>query len=167
MLDSAYTFVLREEGGFVDNPNDPGGRTNFGVTQNVYDASRKKDVKNITPPEVKKIYAEFWLRARADLIADYSPELATVHFDAAINSGPAQAAKFLQRAIGVIADGHIGPQTLALMKSQSPRDVIRLYMREREIFYINLILRRPTSLEFLKGWLFRLRKLRYHINVVC
>src|SRR3954469_9591146 len=66
-LDSALRFVLRWEGGFVDHPDDPGGRTNCGVTQNVYDAWRarqgspQQDVKLIADAEVHAIYAsDYW-----------------------------------------------------------------------------------------------------------
>ena len=90
-FDSALKFVLRWEGGFVDHPNDPGGRTNKGITQKVYDGWRGRqgraaqDVQLIGDDEVHSIYAsDYWVPPRCDLLAT---PLDLVQFDTAVNMG--------------------------------------------------------------------------------
>ena len=113
--------VLVHEGGFVDDPRDPGGRTSKGITQHVYDDWRageklvKRDVKLINDYEVGAIYrANYWNACRCD---DLPAGVDYCIFDFAVNSGRDRAARFLQRALGVIEDGHIGLVTLAAVKA--------------------------------------------------
>ena len=123
-------FVLAHEGGFVNHPRDPGGATNFGVTQRVYDAYRRRkalaqqSVRHITSPEVSAIYREmYWDRIRAD---DLPKGLDYAVFDFAVNSGPDRAIKFMQRAIGANADGIIGPVTLEMARRDVPGAIKRM-----------------------------------------
>lgn len=97
-------FVLRWEGGFVDHPADPGGRTNKGVTQKVYDRWRARqglaprDVKFIDEAEVHAIYeTDYWLPPRCDLL---SRPLDLVQFDTAVNMGVGRAVRLLQQCVG-------------------------------------------------------------------
>lgn len=115
-FDAALARVLRHEGGYSNHPADPGGPTNKGVIQRVYDAYRtarglpKRSVRELEVSEMRDIYRrQYWDAVRADELPaglDYAV------FDAAVNSGPAQAAKWLQRALGVAADGQVGAVTL-------------------------------------------------------
>ena len=96
-FEAALPFVLRWEGGFVDHPNDPGGRTNKGVTQKVYDAWRRRqglpqrDVKMIEHNEVLAIYeGGYWIPPRCDLL---ERQLDLVQFDTAVNMGIGRAVK--------------------------------------------------------------------------
>ena len=105
---ASLPFVLRWEGGFVDHPKDPGGRTNKGVTQRVYDAWRRRqglpvrDVKGLEDTELHRIYeAGYWLPPRCDRLAR---RLDLVHFDTAVNMGPGRAVRFLQKAAGCGVD---------------------------------------------------------------
>jgi lysozyme family protein len=116
-FEQALRLVLVHEGGFVNHPKDPGGATNKGVTQRTYDAWRRnsgrgpQSVVNITVSEVSAIYRrQYWDAVRAD---DLPPGLDYAVFDFAVNSGPARAAQFLQRQVGVEADGIIGAITLS------------------------------------------------------
>jgi len=118
---TALARVLAHEGGNVDDPRDPGGRTSRGVTQRVYDAWRRgkgqppRDVFLATMTEVRAIYLEqYWRRVRAD---ELPAGLDYAIFDAAVNSGPVQAVKWLQRELGVRADGVVGQVTLAATRS--------------------------------------------------
>ena len=127
-FDDALKRVLVHEGGYVNHPADPGGATNKGVTQRVYDGWRRRhgkpvrSVKGITGDEVAAIYRQqYWDAIRADELpagVDYCT------FDAAVNSGPGQAAKWLQRALSVSDDGQIGEATLAAARSQDAPKVI-------------------------------------------
>lgn len=115
-FDKALASVLVHEGGYVNHPKDPGGATNKGVTQAVYDDWRqdkglaKQSVRDITPAEVMAIYKLlYWDRVKGDALpagVDYCV------FDFAVNSGVNRAARFLQRAVGVAEDGQIGPVTI-------------------------------------------------------
>ncbi len=119
---AALARVLGHEGGNADDPHDPGGRTSRGVTQRVYDAWRRghgqpaRDVFLASTAEVRAIYLEqYWHRVRADELPaglDYAV------FDAAVNSGPVQAVKWLQRDLGVRVDGVVGQVTLTAARSR-------------------------------------------------
>lgn len=109
-------FVLLREGGYCDHPSDPGGATNKGVTLKVLEQWRgkpctKADVASLSIPEAEAIYrANYWNKIQGDKLP---PGLDLAVFDAAVNSGPGQAAKWLQRAANCTPDGAIGPATLA------------------------------------------------------
>lgn len=113
----ALSLVLAHEGGYVNHPTDPGGPTNKGVTQRVYDAYRRvhgqpmQSVKLITPLEVEDIYKQqYWKLCRGDSLPaglDYAV------FDFAVNSGVSRALRYLQRLVGVTDDAVIGQATLA------------------------------------------------------
>lgn len=165
---SALPFVLRWEGGFVDHPNDPGGRTNKGVTQKVYDHWRtrrglpKDDVRSIDDEEVHAIYeADYWLPTRCDVLTD---PLTLVQFDTAVNMGPGRAVRFLQTAVGCGVDGDFGPGTLQAVERCDPADAVTTYCAVREAFYRRLAANRPELRVFLKGWLNRLNALRREIG---
>ena len=113
---SALAAVLKYEGGYTNHPADPGGPTNKGVTQRVYDAWRKKhglgaqSVRSISQEEVEAIYRrDYWDAVHGD---DLPSGLDGAVFDYAVNSGPSRAIKALQRVLGVPADGIVGPQTI-------------------------------------------------------
>lgn len=104
--------TLGYEGGLNDNPHDPGGRTYRGVTQRVYDAYRlhaglsRQDVLKMDKVELQDIYKhQFWDVLKGDDLP-LGVDLAT--FDAGVNSGPSRSAKWLQSALGVVADGVVG-----------------------------------------------------------
>lgn len=117
----ALDRVLQHEGGKVDDPQDPGGRTNQGVTQAVYSAYRKKigssprDVFDMHPDERDEIYREqYWNAIKGD---DLPVGLDYVVFDGAVNSGVSRSSKWLQQALGVEMDGIVGVITLAAAKT--------------------------------------------------
>ena len=166
---SALPFVLRWEGGFVNHPNDPGGRTNKGVTQKVYDHWRARrgltraDVKSIDDAEVHAIYeADYWLPPRCDLLTD---PLSLVQFDTAVNMGPGRAVRFLQTAVGCGVDGDFGPGTLKAVERCDPAEAVTSYCDAREAFYRRLAANRQELRVFLKGWLNRLNALRKEIGL--
>lgn len=124
----AMPRVLQHEGGKVDDPQDPGGRTNQGVTQAVYTAYRARigaparDVFLMDATERDAIYKDqYWRAVRGD---DLPAGLDYVAFDGAVNSGPSRSAKWLQQALGVEADGHIGVITLAAAQACDVPEII-------------------------------------------
>lgn len=167
---SALPFVLRWEGGFVDHPKDPGGRTNKGITQAVYNnwrtgqgLSPDADVKAITDSDVQAIYeGNYWLRSRCDVLADPLP---LVQFDTAVNMGVGRAVRLLQAAVGCYVDGAFGSGTLKAVGSCDRATAVVRYCDGRESFYRRLAEQKPDLAVFLKGWLNRLNALRKEIGL--
>lgn len=159
-FDKSLALVLVHEGGYVNHPKDPGGATNRGVTQAVYDAYRKtrgkagQSVKFISDDEVNAIYKfQYWDRVQGDLLPaglDYAV------FDFAVNSGVGRASKYLQAVLGVAQDGQIGARTLAAITN--PSNAINALCDRRMSFLRNL----RTFLTFGKGWTRRVTDVRKH-----
>lgn len=162
-FERAMTFVLRHEGGYVHDPDDPGGETNQGITRRVYDTYRlaqglvTRSVRLINPEEVREIYrVRYWLPSHCEGMT--WPLSASV-FDAAVNTGVRQGRKLLQRALGVADDGQWGPQTAAAVQSASPKETALRMCRERIEFYHRLAEERPALSKFLRGWIHRVNAL--------
>jgi lysozyme family protein len=161
---SALPFVLKWEGGFVNNPNDPGGATNQGITQAVYDNWRARQgapsqsVQLISSTEVQAIYESgYWLPARCDLL---DTPLHLVQFDTAVNMGVGRSVRFLQQAVNCGVDGDFGPGTQAAVQQCDQGQTVINYCNEREAYYRALTQKNPKLAEFLAGWLNRLNALR-------
>lgn len=132
--------VFEWEGGYVDHSRDPGGATNMGITIHTMQALSldldkdgdidKADVRLVTRPIAEDIYKSmYWEVVKADLLPS---GLDLVVVDAAINSGPRASVRWLQRALGVFADGIIGPKTIAAVQaSQSLSKLIENTINER------------------------------------
>jgi len=115
-FDQAFERLLGHEGGYVNDPRDPGGETNWGVSKRSYP---NVDIKALTQDDAKAIYRrDFWAPVRADELPD---GVRFDVFDAAVNSGASQAAKWLQRAVGANPDGVIGAQTIAAARVAGPQ----------------------------------------------
>lgn len=151
-FEKAFALVLGHEGGYVNHPNDPGGETKYGITKRTYP---NEDIKNLTVGQAKAIYKrDFWDRVNGD---ELPPALALVCFDAAVNSGPGQAAKWLQAVLGVKADGVIGPVTLRAVASRHGSGLDLLVdLLVRRLFFMMALGIWGT---FGKGWARRLFKL--------
>ena len=151
----SLALVLAHEGGYVNHPLDPGGATNQGVTQAVYDAYRTyhkqkiQSVKLISSLEVSEIYQKnYWKLCRADSLPcglDYAV------FDFAVNSGVSRAVRYLQRTVNVVQDGVIGVITLAAIEAAAELDEQKLiiqYCANRMAFLQSL----GTFKTFGRGW---------------
>lgn len=150
----ALRQVLVFEGGRVDDPKDPGGRTNRGVTQHNYDAYRRNhrlpvnDVWQISPVEVAAIYREGY----ADKIwFDQLPAgIDVVVFDGAVNSGPVQSIKWLQRALGgLIVDGNLSNAVLDALNRFKDHDVIVARICAMRLAFMRALM---TWKRYGKGW---------------
>jgi lysozyme family protein len=149
-FDSALAHVLKHEGGYVNHPADPGGMTNLGVTKRVWEEwvghdVDEKTMRGLTAEMVAPLYKKkYWDKVKGD---DLPSGVDYVVFDAAVNSGPGRAAKWLQACIGVEQDGGIGPKTLAAVKAFKG-DLIGDYNKRRLSFLTDL----PHWGTFGKGW---------------
>ena len=147
----ALAAVLVHEGGFVNNPKDPGGMTNLGCTKAVWEEHcghpvDEKTMRALTPNDVGPLYKrKYWDKVFGD---DLPAGVDYVVFDAAINSGPGRAAKWLQACVGVEVDGGIGPKTLAAVKAFDPKTLIEDYCKRRLSYMMDL----PTWDTFGRGW---------------
>jgi lysozyme family protein len=160
-FENCLALMLAHEGGYVHHEKDPGGRTNLGVTQRVWEEwvgheVDEKQMRALTPETVAPLYKrKYWDAVRADeLVAgvDYCV------FDVAVNSGPGRAIKFLQSCVGVTADGGFGPATLTAVNKaeEDPTRLIELYCAKRLEFLQSL----KTFETFGKGWSRRVQEVK-------
>ena len=146
--------MLASEGGYVNHPSDPGGMTNLGVTKRVWEEwtgreSNEAEMRALTPELVETLYkVRFWDACRCD---EMSGGIDYLVFDFAVNAGPSRSVKILQTAVGVPADGGIGPVTLAAVKAIPESELVEKFSQAKEDFYRSL----GTFETFGKGWLNR------------
>jgi lysozyme family protein len=166
-FDKCIALVLKSEGGFTDNPKDPGnhlddgrqGCTNLGVTQAAWEAFvghkvSTADMKALTPETVGSFYkAKYWMASYANQLpvgVDYCI------LDASINMGVGRAVKLLQECLGCVPDGTIGPRTMQLIDGKDPKDVVEAFSQRKISFYESL----ATFATFGKGWLKRVEDVK-------
>lgn len=152
-FDSLIDRVLSHEGGYVNDPRDPGGETKFGIAKRSYP---HVDIKNLTRDVAVEIYRrDFWNRVHGDKLPR---QFVFQALDAAVNHGIGNAVRWIQRAAGVADDGVIGPMTLAAVASADVADLVLLFNAERLEFYAKL----KTFDAFGRGWTRRVAgNLRY------
>ena len=160
-------FILASEGGKSDTPGDRGGRTAFGITQATFDDWTKsmRDVWSITNAEVAAIYhARYWDACQCDKLPK---SLDLCVFDSAVQHGPRNAVRFLQRALGVTDDGALGPATLGALQTvitaNKLPDLITDYLTARQAFYVAIVQHDPTQAKFSHGWANRMAALEAEI----
>lgn len=146
-FNTAFDRLMDHEGGYVNHPDDPGGETMWGITLRV---ARKNGyqgpMKDLPQSEAKRIAkAEYWDACKAD---ELPAAVRFDVFDAAYNSGVSQAAKWLQRALGVADDGNIGPKTIAACLWMDPERLQARFNGHRLDFLNDL----KTWPSFGRGW---------------
>jgi lysozyme family protein len=143
-------FILRHEGGYVNDRDDPGGETNFGISKRSYP---HLDIKNLTRKQAAEIYErDFYNKVRGD---DLPVWLALMVTDFSVNAGIKPAVAILQRLVNETDDGIIGKKTIAACKSKPSRTLRQAYTTSREAYYDALAARRPAMKKFLNGWKMR------------
>lgn len=145
--DKAIAHVLAFEGGYVNDPADPGGETNHGISKRAYPLL---DIKNLSREQAVKIYRDrYWSEVHGD---DLPEPLAIMMMDSAVNCGISRSVRWLQKALGVQVDGSLGPVTLREVKLSDGLELARAVGTERERHYRML----KTWPRFGKGWMRRL-----------
>lgn len=158
-FDRCLAIVLQQEGGFVNDPQDPGGATNMGITRDVLGAFRDRavsvdEVRDLSRAEAREIYrARYWTPMRC---ADLPPGIDLCVFDFGVNAGPSRAVKLLQRAVGVTADGSVGPITLAAARALETERLIASFSEARLAYYRSL----DGFSRFGRGWTSRTEAVR-------
>lgn len=168
-FEAFFPTLLKYENGFVNDPADPGGATNKGITMETFQSCSRQylgidptldNLKGLTDAQAGKIYKPlYWDKVRGDNIP--LQELANIVFDFQVNAG-GNAAKLLQRVLNELSaqpplavDGDIGPGTMAALTGMDQKAVYRRYKQGRIDYYQDLVARRPALGKFLKGWLNR------------
>jgi lysozyme family protein len=168
-FDSFFPTLLKHEGGFVNDPVDPGGATNKGITLETFQSCARQylgieptldNLKALTDAQAGKIYKPlYWDKVRGDEIG--SQALANIVFDFQVNAG-GNASKLLQKVLNdmgakpaLLVDGDIGPTTMAVLKNMDGAEVYRRYKQGRIDYYQDLVAKRPALGKFLNGWLSR------------
>lgn len=145
-FNDAVARVLRFEGGYVRDANDPGGETNFGISKRAYPTL---DIRSLTMDQAKLIYlSDYWDKCYCD---ELPTPLDVLVFDAAVNQGVHAAIIMMQRVIGVQPDGIVGPVTLKTAERVG-QGAAAEYLTERALRYLET----PNSGRYLKGWMNRL-----------
>lgn len=152
-FEAAFTRLLGHEGRYSNHPSDPGGETCWGVTVAVARANGYEGpMKEMSVDVARTIYRrEYWDKCRADAMSD---QVRFPLFDGAVNSGVGQSVKWLQRALGVIDDGVIGPATLAAERNQ-PGDITAAKMLGHRLQFMSTLSTWPS---FGRGWANRIAK---------
>lgn len=180
-FDECFKLVLDSEGGYSDNTDDKGGKTNWGITEATLNAAFKvgivshNNIKDLTVEEAKTIYkVNYWDKCKCD---DLPKPLDLYVFDTAVNCGVGTSAKFLQevinKAVGaniLAVDGIIGAMTIGAVEgwlSHYKADctfpvlfLCNLFMDRRLQYYSNIVAKNGSQLVFLRGWLNRVLKLK-------
>ena len=147
-FEAAFSHVVGLEGGYVDDPADPGGETKFGISKR---AHPDVNIKNLTLEQARAIYHEhYWLPAQCHRLP--YPLNAYV-FDSAVNQGVGAAVRMLQAAAKVKEDGVLGPVTIAAVAHDA--DIAHKFMAERAIRYFGTM----NFYRYGKGWLKRIFKI--------
>ena len=184
-FDECVNVVVGFEGGYVNDPDDRGGETNYGITASTLNSAKNKGwipfnvtIQNIQLEHAKIIYKKgYWDAVQADSLPH---PLDLIMFDSAINHGPSVAVKLLQKSLNTLlpytelkVDGIIGPLTLRAVRDyEGLQDVpgshnksnirylcIDVLMNRIEL-YLSIVMNNKSQEKFLKGWLNRVFKLK-------
>jgi lysozyme family protein len=158
-FDRSLKLVLKSEGGYVNNPKDPGGETMMGVTKAAWSTYLKRPIEDgemakLAVADITPFYkALYWDKSKC-------PDLPTgidyMAFDGSVNMGVGQSIRLLQKSLGCVPDGVIGPNTMKLINETDVSNMIDKYSAQKELFYRSLAL----FSEFGKGWLARVAQVK-------
>ncbi|HOW47364.1 MAG TPA: glycosyl hydrolase 108 family protein [Rubrivivax sp.] len=142
-FDEAFEALIGHEGGYVNDPRDPGGETKYGISRRAYPG---EDIAHLTLERAKQIYLrDYWAPAGCDAVPD---ALRMDLFDMAVNSGVKPAIRCLQSACGETQDGVLGPRTIQAASSMPPARLLARFNGRRLAMLTDL----PTWPAFGKGW---------------
>lgn len=151
----AREWIFNVEGGLVDDPDDPGDLTKYGISKRDYPAI---DVANLTREEASRIYdRDYYCRVRGP---EMPPQIALAVFDSAVHQGPGQAVRLLQFALDAHVDGEVGPETLMAVRSHVAREgvpgLLVEFLSRRADHYADLTHQKLPLRKFQRGWFRRL-----------
>tara|TARA_Y100001938_G_C8058110_1_gene415647 strand:- start:469 stop:942 length:474 start_codon:yes stop_codon:yes gene_type:complete len=145
----AVKKVLHHEGGYVNDPSDPGGETKYGISKRAYP---DLDIKGLTEQDAIDIYyKDYWIRGKCEILPKSIRE---VYFDMVVNMGKKRAVLVLQEAINhkiknnISVDGQLGPKTASASKNLEEYRLKSFRVK----YYADLVNRKPTLLKYWFGW---------------
>ena len=145
-FDLAFDIIVAAEGGYVNDPNDRGGETKYGISKRQYPDI---DIHKLERRDAKKIYEkDYWLKCQCDKMPW---AVALMVFDAAVNQGQGTATRLLQTSLGVASDGHFGPISLSALSASDSHKVSVDLATERLLLYNKAAMFH----RFGKGWIRR------------
>lgn len=147
----AIEKTLAHEGGYVNDPDDAGGETNFGISKRSFPA---EDIKNMTIERAKEIYrVNYWNPVKGDQIENQ--QVAESIFDFAVNAGTVPAIVLAQRVVDVEDDGKIGPVTIQEINKFNASHFLAAYTVEKVRRYTEIVKRHPKKIKYYLGWIDR------------
>jgi lysozyme family protein len=159
LFQKCVKVILKNEGGYINHPSDPGGETNMGIAKRFYP---NLDIKNLTKEQATEIYyKDYWLPMNLEKI--HNEDLVLQVFDFGVNAGIRRSIKMLQKMVGLGSDsqdGMIGPITIYFVNNYNG-DVVDSFKKRRRIYYMDLAARKSELEVFLKGWLNRIEKTKF------
>ena len=149
-FNEAIAPLLADEGGYVNDPSDPGGETKYGISKRSFPGL---DIANLTKEQAEAIYrTHFWL-----FDGVLSQPVANKLFNEYVNMEH-NAIKMAQRTLTLTEDGVFGPATLKAVNSEDPVSFLQRYRNELVDYYLRLVEENPAEAKYLKGWLNRARQ---------
>ena len=148
-MDAEIRYTITEhEGGYVNNPSDPGGETNWGISKAQYPSL---DIQHLTLDEAVAIYRrDYWQPLMLDQVTNI--QVRWKIFDMAVQRGPLKAALVVQGVLGVTQDGHIGSASILALNSGHSIDLLYRLSYAQLDNYIDRVVKVPSQLVFLRGW---------------
>lgn len=148
------TPAQKKKVGYVNDPKDRGGETKFGIASK---ANPDVNIKDLTWEQAKAIYEKkYWLAAKCD---KFPEKVAYALFDASVHHGPTTAVVLLQRALGLYADGLVGPRTLEAACKADPVVLVTKMLNERRKRFDGIVKNFPEQRKFYDGWMNRCDKI--------
>ena len=148
-FEEAVKIVLDHEGGYVNDPDDPGGETNFGISKKAFP---DLDIKNLTEEDAIKIYYDkYWKPSKVEMLP---LRLWEIYFDMVVNMGRKRACEILQKAcnhknkVGIKVDGRLGRNTASASKRLEPKRLQSFRVK----YYADLVNRKPKLEKYWYGW---------------
>jgi lysozyme family protein len=149
-FEDAFQKLLLHEGGYVNDPDDPGGETKYGISKRVYP---DVDIKSLTTDQARAIYRrDYWDKVSGDLIG--STRAAAV-FDFAVNAGVGTAVRLAQTVSGTVADGVMGPKSVAAIADMNEALFVAAFRLGRIARYTHLCEKNPKLKKYFFGWVRR------------
>lgn len=155
-FEAAFSNLMKEEGGYVNDPKDPGGETKYGISKRSYPHI---NIKNLTLEQAKEIYhRDYWLKIKGDQL--HSDAVASEFLEMAVNMGPVLIIYFYQAALDVLGahvdiDGNMNDSTLKGGMKVDQEMLKKCMQAQAMTYYIDLSRNRPVLKKFLKGWFHR------------
>ncbi len=153
-FDESIEITLKHEGGYVNDPSDNGGETNFGISSRAYP---NIDIKNLTEDKAKTIYKQdYWDKLKADEIE--SQNVASALFDTAVNMGVRTASKMIQSCVDTQTDGFVGAKSLKAINATNEELLLLRFKLAKIARYAYITEKRPANKKYLLGWINRTLK---------